>query len=77
VLASGSSLAVVLWFAFGGLLAAYIGASDRFGETYGPLAGFIGLMLWAFLSALALFLGLVVAAQLETERAGAPDPTRA
>ncbi len=76
-LALGSSLAVVLWFAFTGLLAAYIGASDSFGETYGPLAGFIGLMLWAFLSALALFLGLAVAAQLEAERAGAPDPTRA
>ena len=34
-LALGSSLAVVLWFAFTGLLAAYIGASDSFGETSG------------------------------------------
>lgn len=75
-LALGSVIAVVLWFAFTGLLAAYIGASGSFGETYGPLAGFIGLMLWAFLSALALFLGLAVTAQLEAERAGAPDPRR-
>ena len=75
-LALGSTIAVVLWFAFTGLLAVYVGASDGFGETYGPLAGFIGLMLWSFLSAIALFLGLSVAAQLEAERAGAPDPVR-
>ena len=35
----------------------------------------IGLLLWAFLSALALFLGLTVAAQLEAVRAGQPGPT--
>jgi len=75
-LALGSSLAVVLWFAFTGLLALYVGASKSFGETYGPLAGFIGLMLWALVGALALFLGLAVAAQLEAERAGSPDPSR-
>ena len=67
---------MLLWFAFTGLLALYIGASQSFGETYGPLAGFIGLLLWAFVSALALFLGLAVAAQLEAERAGEPDPSR-
>jgi YihY family inner membrane protein len=75
-LAFGSTLAVVLWFAFTGLLAAYVSASGEFGDTYGPLAGFIGLLLWAFLSALALFLGLSVAAQLEAERAGEPGPSR-
>ena len=74
-LALGSGVAVLLWFAFTGVLALYIGASRSFGETYGPLAGFIGLLLWAFVSALALFLGLAVAAQLEAERAGEPDPS--
>jgi YihY family inner membrane protein len=73
-LAFGSTLSVLLWFAFTGLLAAYLGLSEGFGETYGPLAGVIGLLLWAFLSALALFLGLAVAAQLEAVRAGAPEP---
>jgi len=71
----GSGITVVLWFAFTGLLAAYVSASSGFGETYGPLAGMIGLLLWAFLSALALFLGLTVAAQLEAVRAGQPGPT--
>ena len=76
-LALGSSIAVLLWFAFTGLLGAYIGVSQDFGETYGPLAGLIGLLLWTFGTALALFLGLSVAAQLEAVRAGAPDPSRA
>ncbi len=71
----GSSIAVILWFAFTGLLAAYIGLSRDFGETYGPLAGVIGLLLWTFGTALALFLGLAVAAQLEAVRAGSPDPS--
>jgi YihY family inner membrane protein len=73
-LAFGSTLSVLLWFAFTGLLAAYLDLSQGFGETYGPLAGVIGLLLWTFLTALALFLGLAVAAQLEAVRAGAPRP---
>ena len=73
-LAFGSGIAVALWFAFTALLAVYISLSKDFGETYGPLAGVIGLMLWALLTALALFLGLAVAAQLEAVRAGSPSP---
>lgn len=73
-LALGSAVAVALWFAFTGLLAAYVEFSQEFGETYGPLAGVIGLLLWTFGTALALFLGLAVAAQLEAVRAGSPDP---
>jgi YihY family inner membrane protein len=75
-LAFGSTLSVLLWFVFTGLLALYLGVSKQFGETYGPLAGLIGLLLWAFLTALALFLGLAVAAQLEAVRAGEPGPRR-
>jgi YihY family inner membrane protein len=73
-LALGAGLAVVLWFAFTALLAAYLTLSKDFGDTYGPLAGLIGLLLWTLLSALALFLGLAVAAQLEAVRAGRSDP---
>ena len=51
--------------------------SQGFGETYGPLAGVIGLLLWTLLTALALFLGLAVAAQLEAVRAGRPAPADA
>ena len=73
-LAFGSGLSVLMWFAFTGILAAYLQVSKDFGDTYGPLAGFIGLMLWALLTALALFAGLAVAAQLEAVRAGKPNP---
>jgi YihY family inner membrane protein len=73
-LALGSILAVVLWFAFTGCLALFIGVSQGFGQTYGPLAGTLGLLLWALVTALALFGGLAVAAQLEAVRAGSPRP---
>lgn len=73
-LALGAGLAVTLWFAFTGILALFIELSQGFGETYGPLAGIIGLLLWALVTAIALFAGLAVAAQLEAVRAGAPEP---
>ena len=73
-LAVGSVITIVLWFSFTGLLALYVSVSAGFGETYGPLAGLIGLMLWALLSAIALFGGITVAAQLEAVRAGCPEP---
>ena len=52
------------------LLSAYLSASSSFGETYGPLAGFLGLLLWAYLSSIAVYVGLAFAAQLEAARAG-------
>jgi YihY family inner membrane protein len=52
----------------------YLHASKGFGETYGPLAGFIGVLLWAYLSSIVLFYGLAFAAQLEAFRAGAAEP---
>ena len=73
-LALGAGLAVLLWFAFTAVLGGYISLSRDFGETYGPLAGVIGLLLWTLFTALALFLGLAVAAQLEAVRAGQPQP---
>ncbi len=53
-----------------GVLAVYIDATANFGATYGPLAGTIGILLWTFLSSVAVFAGLAVAAQLEAVRAG-------
>jgi uncharacterized BrkB/YihY/UPF0761 family membrane protein len=74
-LAVGSGLAVLLWFAFTGLLALYLSAaSSTFGRTYGPLTGVIAILLWTFLISLALYLGVAFAAQLEAVRAGVPGP---
>ena len=73
-LAFGAAVAVVLWLAFMGLLTIYIEATESFGVTYGPVAGTIGILLWTFLTSIALFLGLAFAAQLEAVRAGVERP---
>jgi YihY family inner membrane protein len=74
-LAVGSGVSVLLWFVFTGLLALYLGASSgTFGRTYGPLTGVIAVLLWTFLTSLAIYLGLAFAAQLEAVRAGVPGP---
>lgn len=69
-LSVGGVVAVVLWFAVSAALSFYLNASSVFGETYGPLAGVIGIMLWAQLSAIAILYGLSVDAQMEAARAG-------
>ena len=48
--------------------------SKSFGQTYGPLAGIVALLLWGLLSAVSLFYGAAIAAQLEAERQGKPQP---
>jgi YihY family inner membrane protein len=55
-------------------LGAVLHLSSSFGQTYGPLAGLVALQLWTLLSAIAIFYGASVAAQLEAVRAGAPRP---
>ena len=73
-LAFGAGVSVILWLAFMGVLSLYIGVTESFGATYGPLAGTIGILLWTFLTAIALFLGLAFSAQLEAVRAGVDRP---
>jgi YihY family inner membrane protein len=74
-LAVGSGVSVLLWFVFTGLLAFYLDVSSgTFGRTYGPLTGIIAILLWTFLTSLAIYLGLAFAAQLEAIRAGIPQP---
>ena len=73
-LALGSGIAVLLTILATGGLAAYVHLSSSFGSTYGPLAGIIALLLWSLLSAIALFYGVAVCAQLEALRAGDTEP---
>jgi len=73
-LAYGSGVALILWAVISLALGAFFRHSGDFGETYGPLAGVIGLLLWALLSSMALFFGAAVAAQLEAVRAGTVTP---
>ncbi|MET9069334.1 YihY/virulence factor BrkB family protein [Streptosporangium sandarakinum] len=74
-LAFGALVSIALWTVFTLLLALYIEGSGTFGSTYGPLTAVMALMLWSFLSSMALFLGLAFAAQLEACRAGNARPT--
>ena len=73
-LAVGAAVAVVLTVASTGLLAVYVGLSPSFGDVYGPLAGVVALLLWTLLTAIALFYGAALCAQLEACRAGQPEP---
>jgi uncharacterized BrkB/YihY/UPF0761 family membrane protein len=73
-LAVGAGLSVALWVLLTVALGVLVDASGSFGATYGPLAGMIAVLMWAFLTSVALFLGLAFAAQLEAVRAGVPGP---
>lgn len=73
-LALGSITAVVLWSLSTVALALAFRLASTFPETYGPLAGVVALLLWAYLSALAIFYGVAVAAQLEAVRSGLREP---
>lgn len=73
-LAFGAGVSVGLWFAITLGLGTFFHHSRDFGETYGALAGLVALLMWAFLSSVALFFGAAVAAQLEGVRAGASSP---
>ena len=74
-LAVGGGVAVLGWLLVSVGLSLYLNASTTFGETYGPLAGFMGTMLWAQLSAIAILYGLAMCAQLEAVYEGVTDPT--
>lgn len=73
-LAFGATIAVLVWVVVTLALALFFHLSSGFGQTYGPLAGMIGLLLWALLTSMAVLFGAAVAAQLEAVRAGAPAP---
>ncbi|MDQ0585229.1 YihY/virulence factor BrkB family protein [Streptomyces rishiriensis] len=75
-LAFGSGVHLLLWIAATWTLALYVEKSGAFGALYGPLTAFIALLLWANLTAVALFLGIAFAAQLEAARAGIETPVR-
>jgi YihY family inner membrane protein len=73
-LAFGSAVSVLLWTVVTVALAAFFSWSSSFGNTYGPLAGMVALLIWALLSAVAVLYGAAVAAQLEAVRAGVATP---
>ncbi|MGW1990319.1 YihY/virulence factor BrkB family protein [Embleya sp. NPDC001921] len=75
-LAFGAAVYLVLWVLLSWLLGLYIRLSGSFDSVYGPLSAFVSLILWAYLTSIALFLGLAFAAQLEAVRAHLPEPVQ-
>jgi uncharacterized BrkB/YihY/UPF0761 family membrane protein len=69
-LSAGTILALVLWVVFTLGLGLYYAVNHTAAATYGPLIGVIALMVWAYLSSLAIHLGIAFAAQLEAVRSG-------
>ncbi|MFF4448811.1 YihY/virulence factor BrkB family protein [Streptomyces sp. NPDC001502] len=73
-LAFGAVVYLGLWITATWALSLYVGASSTFTSVYGPLSALVSLLLWSYLTSLALFLGLSFAAQLEAVRAGVLQP---
>jgi YihY family inner membrane protein len=70
----GAATCVTGWVVVTVGLGVALSLSSSFGKTYGPLAGIVALQLWTLFSAIAIFYGAAVAAQLEAVRAGSPQP---
>lgn len=70
----GSAISVAVCLAVAVVLHVYLDLSKSFGHTYGPIAGFIGVLIWANASAVGVLYGFAFAAQLEAVRAGCPEP---
>jgi YihY family inner membrane protein len=73
-LQTGTIMATLTWFGMTALLAVYYSTNDGLGDTYGPLLGVVAILSWAYATALALYFGIALAAQLEAVRAGVPGP---
>ena len=67
----GSIVGATGWLVVTAGLGLFFSLSQSFGQTYGPLAGIVALLLWSLLSAVAVLFGGAVTAQLEAVRAGA------
>ncbi|MFD3326894.1 YihY/virulence factor BrkB family protein [Streptomyces sp. NPDC058701] len=76
-LAFGAVVYLLLWNLATWGLSVYVGASSSFTSVYGPLSAIVSLLLWSYLTSMALFLGLAFAAQLEAVRAGVREPVQA
>jgi len=75
-LAFGAAVYLVLWMALTWVLSLYLDLSGSFDTIYGPLSAFMSLLLWAYLTSIALLLGLSFAAQLEAARGRRPGPVQ-
>jgi membrane protein len=68
---AGGIVGTLLWILVSLALGFYVGNFNSYSKTYGPLAGVIVLILWLFLSSLAVLIGGELNAELERQAARA------
>jgi membrane protein len=66
---AGGIVGTVLWIVVSIALGIYVSNFNSYSKTYGPLAGVIVLILWLFLSSLAVLIGGELNAELERQAA--------
>ena len=70
----GSLVGVALWLAVSAVLRTYLRYADSYSVTYGSLGGVIILMLWFYLTGVAILLGGKINAEIEAAAAQAGIP---
>lgn len=71
----GSAIALILWLAMSYGLRLYVTNFANYNATYGSIGGVILLMLWLYLTGIALLLGAEVNAEIEHAAARRGEPT--
>jgi membrane protein len=66
----GSSFAVVAWLLMSSALRLYVAYFGNYNATYGSIGGVILLMLWLYLSGVALLIGAEINSAVESAQAG-------
>lgn len=72
----GAVLALVIWVVASAAFSFYVGNFGSYNETYGTLGGFVVLLIWFWISNLAVLLGLELNSEIERNRqfeAGIPE----
>ena len=65
----GSVVATVLWLIVSALFSYYVQHLASYDSTYGPLGAVVGVMMWFYVSALAVLVGAELNAELELQTA--------
>ena len=71
----GAVLAIALWFLSSSGLSFYLDYLSNYNASYGSMGAFMGLMLWFYLTALAILLGAELNAErVKSQRSAIRDP---
>ena len=63
----GSAVATLLWLLASALFSFYVQHLASYDATYGPLGAVVGVMMWFYVSALAVLVGAELNAELELQ----------